>query len=212
MRIQRLAAEIPWADLQPIYDQIGTHLEGVRDKISKRIRMSMMKQQIMFKTPEYACVHEAGHAVTALSVGATVVEMKLYREPQRSYGRTRVDRTEDQAPHIALGGFAAEYLLYVADRLLKEDGALPTEKEFIDYAYRNAVDDFKLFWTYHAGSSDPITLGIDQREMDDKFIKYAVGRAKNEMSLELVEHVADALLAANTLGQCDIIQAFTQSQ
>ena len=171
-----------------------------------------MKQQIIFNSPEYACYHEAGHAVTALSVGAKVVEMVLYREPLRSYGRTRVDRNKDQARHIALGGFAAEYLLYAAGRLVKEDGTLPTEKEFIDYAYKNAIDDFESFWINHAGSNEPTKLAMTEYDMEKQFMNYAIGRANNEMSLVVVEGLAEKLLAANTLAEEDILQAVGLSQ
>ena len=164
-----------------------------------------MKQPIMFNSPENACFHEAGHAVTALSVGARVVEMVLYRKPQRSYGRTRVCRGKDQAGHIALGGFAAEYLLYAAGRLVKEDGALPTQKEFIDHAYTNAAEDYEAFWTNYAGSSDPTKLGMTEYDMDKQFINCALGRAKDGMSLVVVERLAEALLAANTLSQEEIL-------
>ena len=148
-------------------------------------------------------MHEAGHALTALSVGATVVEMELYREQQKNYGRTRVDRTKVQACNIALGGFAAEYLLYKLGRLVKKDGVSPTESEFIDYAYRNASDDFDLFWEHFKELSDLEKLEMSQREMDKKFIEYAVSHAK-KMSIKLVERLADELLVAGTLSKQDI--------
>lgn len=169
-----------------------------------------MKHLVTFNSPEYACFHEAGHAVAAHSVGATVVEMVLYREPQRSYGRTRADRTELQAPCIALGGFAAEYLLYKLGRLVKQDGEKPSEKEFIDYAYRNAKEDFDQFWKYTAGSCDPEELGISEKEMDRKFIACAMELANNSMSIDVIERVVSALVAAGTLDQEDVNRAIVQ--
>src|SRR4051794_36699855 len=100
-----------------------------------------MTYPVVFNSPELACLHEAGHAETALGVGARVVEMELYRETPRSFGRTRVERNDSQRRHIALGGFAVEYLLFRAARLVKQDGQPPTEKEFIDFAIDNAGDD-----------------------------------------------------------------------
>ncbi len=35
-RIQGLIMEIPWADWQPIYDEIGARLDAVKDEIAKR--------------------------------------------------------------------------------------------------------------------------------------------------------------------------------
>ncbi len=104
-----------------------------------------MRQIVIFNSPENAAFHEAGHALTALAVGATVVEMELYLDPIRAYGRTRTNRTREQARHIALGGFAAEYLLYIAGRLVKQDGTAPSESEFIDHAYRNAARTLRRF-------------------------------------------------------------------
>lgn len=101
----------------------------------------MLPHQVVFNSPEYACFHEAGHVETALSVGARVVEIELYLETSRSSGRVCADRTEEQGKQIALGGFAVEYLLYKADRLLNKDGVKPSEKEFIDFAFNNTEDD-----------------------------------------------------------------------
>ena len=169
-----------------------------------------MKQLVTFNSPEYACFHEAGHAVAAHSVGATVVEMELCRESPRSYGRTLANRTEAQASCIALGGFAAEYLLYKLGRLVMQDGKKPSEKEFIDYAYRNAEDDFDQFWRYAAGSCDPGVLGISQKLMDKEFIENAVQFAESCMPLDVIERVASALLAAGTLGEEDVNRAIAQ--
>lgn len=166
-----------------------------------------MQQNIVFNSPENVALHEAGHAVTALAVGATVVEMELYFDTLRSYGRTRANRTEDQARHIALGGFAAEYLLYVAGRLVKQDGTTPSEKEFIDHAYGNASQDFDTFWTNHAGSADPAVLQMTRVDMDRDFMNYAIGRAKNGMSLDVVERLADALLKSIKLDGLAVLSA-----
>ena len=36
MRIQGLMQEIPWANWQPLYDQIGTHLDAIKGELSQR--------------------------------------------------------------------------------------------------------------------------------------------------------------------------------
>lgn len=36
VRIQGLMLEIPWADCQPLYNQIGTRLETIKDELSQR--------------------------------------------------------------------------------------------------------------------------------------------------------------------------------
>ena len=35
-RIQGLIIEVPWADWQPIHDEIGARLDAVKDEIAKR--------------------------------------------------------------------------------------------------------------------------------------------------------------------------------
>ncbi len=60
--------------------------------LGRNMDMPKISHIVMFNSPEFVCLHE-GHAVTALSVGARVVELELYREKPRSYGGTRADRT-----------------------------------------------------------------------------------------------------------------------
>ena len=161
-----------------------------------------MTHTVVFNSPELACLHEAGHAETALKVGARVVEMELYRELPRSYGRTRVEGDTGQRRHIALGGFAVEYLLFRAGRLVNQDGRPPTEKEFIDFAIDNAGDDrISYFGRDWAGPN-----GRWPRELDHEFMNYAIGRAKNSMRFNLVERIADALLATGRLDEDAILR------
>ena len=123
--------------------------------------------------------------------------MKLYRETPRSYGRTRVERDDLQRRHIALGGFAVEYLLFTSNRLVKQDGRPPTEKEVIDFAMDNANDDrISYFGRDCAGPN-----GRWPVELDCEFMSHAIGRAKNNMNLGLVERIADALLATGDLDE-----------
>ncbi len=135
--------------------------------------------------------------------------MELYREQPRSYGRTRIEKEPDrhieQRRLIALGGFGAECLLYYAGRLRKEDGTRPSESEFVQYAYRNAAEDFAAFW----GTDDPTLLGMTQEEMDLEFINQAVGQAKTYMSADTVERIADALLATEKLTEAEVTEAAT---
>lgn len=155
---------------------------------------------VMFGSAELVCLHEAGHAEVALAEGARVVEMELCRAEPRNYGRTRVNRTELQRPHIALGGFAVEYRLYRAGRLVKKDGKPPTEKEFIDYAIDNAIEDKINFYGSNRADRD----GTWQPELDRRFMSFAIERAKTQMRFELVESIANALLASGKLDEAAI--------
>jgi hypothetical protein len=135
--------------------------------------------------------------------------MELNREEHRSYGRTQIEKAEgrhiEQRRLFALGGFAAEYLLYSTGRLLSEDGTPPTESEFIQYAYRNAAMDFVAFW----GTDNPTLLNKSQKDMDYVFMNHAVVQAKQFMKAEAVERIADTLLAAGKLTEAEVITATT---
>jgi hypothetical protein len=159
-----------------------------------------MTPKIVFDSPELACLHEAGHADAALGVGARIVEIVLYREESRSFGRTRVDRTAVQAPHIALGGFAAEYTLYRAGRLLQKSGNAPSEGEFIAYAIDNARHDQVGFFGGDFAEPD----GQWPSELDERFMSYAIGHAEKQMRFDLVERIADALLSTGQLDEAAI--------
>lgn len=163
-----------------------------------------MASLLKFNSPEYAAFHEAGHALVALDVGARVVEMELYQVAPRAYGRTQVQRTAQQGAHIALGGFAAEFLLFSAGRALKEDGVPPSESEFVDFAFRNAREDYETFWTCYKGSLDPNIVGLPQKEMDRKFMSFAIGRAKSSLSLRSIEALAEELLSKGKLTEDEI--------
>lgn len=158
-----------------------------------------MANILKFNSPEYSAFHEAGHALVALDVGARIVEMELYRDVPRAYGRTQVQRTAQQGARIALGGFAAEYLLFSAGRAAKEDGTLPLEPEFVDFAFRNASNDYETFWTCYKGSLDPNTVGLSQKDMDYKFMSFAIGCADNQLSLIGIEALAQELLKKDKL-------------
>lgn len=156
--------------------------------------------KVVFDSQELACLHEAGHAEAALSAGAQVVEMELYRESPRSWGRTRTHRTEEQRQPIALGGFAVEYRLFRAGRLVKQSGEAPTEAEFISYSMDNAIDDRVAFFGKDSAGPD----GLWPSDLDRKFMSYAIGYAERSMRFELVERIAHALLAAGKLDEASI--------
>jgi hypothetical protein len=160
-------------------------------------------EMIVFGSPEYACLHEAGHAEAALRQGARAIEMHLYRDPERCWGRTRVERREDQASEIAVGGFGVEYRLFRQGRLLQQDGTAPTEVEFIDRAYKNAAEDFPAFWR----STQIPGAGLTDRDRDWIFMNEAIRLATHVMRLDRVERIAAALLAADFLDEAAILKA-----
>jgi hypothetical protein len=159
-----------------------------------------MTPLIVFDSPDYACFHEAGHAELAIYLDAPVKEIQLYRESERSYGRTRIDRTEHQRRRIALGGFSAEYTLFRAKRLRKSDGTEPSELEFIQYGLANARDDLEAFY----GDAIEEFGDAELKTVHNDFMKFAIGYADDHMRFKLVENIAEALLMADYLGESDV--------
>jgi hypothetical protein len=164
-----------------------------------------MNSEVTINSAEYAAFHEAGHIFVAHIVGARVVEAELYRDVTRSWGRVRCERTEEQKPHITTGGFAAEYILYISNRIRKEDGSFPTEKEFIDLAANNASDDRLSFMGLPVGSDADIPKPIDE-----KFMNAAIFYARKHIDVVKLEALADALLAEEKLSE-DRIKAILDS-
>lgn len=200
------------ADLKPShYQKEAESMSGILRNHQPRISQGNLKMlhNIIVNSPEYACFHEAGHAETALRVGARVSEMELYIEQPRSYGRTRVEKKQDryieQSRRIALGGFAAEYILYRAGRIVNEDGTSMSESQFIQYAYGNAAQDFAAFWaTFNLPH-----LNKTQKELDEQFMSFAIGMAQQDMNAVTVERIADALLGAQKLTETEVTEAAT---
>jgi hypothetical protein len=186
-----------WNSLARRASRSWSHAIGMVRQSNKEI----MPDKILFDSPELACFHEAGHAEVALAVGAQVVEMVLYRESPRSFGRTSVIRTDQQRRRIALGGFGAEYRLYKSGRLMKHDGVPPTEKEFIDYSIGNARDD----WVSFFGEGRRDANGGWPGELDRQFMSYAIGQADGDMQFEIVERIAEALISAGKLDGATVV-------
>lgn len=149
---------------------------------------------VRFDSPEMACMHEAGHAYVAHSVGAKVVSMHLYVEQPRAHGRTRVDRTEDQLQVIALGGFAIERRLWEEGRWLLADGRVATEKEHLDCSSGNATVDKVSYF----GGNYLQPEGTWPKAMDFEFMTSGqkLGR---RLYLPTIEQLAGILLVENEL-------------
>lgn len=165
--------------------------------------LQQMRRRIEANSAEYVCFHEAGHALVAQGVGAKPVEMHLYRVKGQSFGRARIERNEDQAQHICLGGFAAEIVLYRAKITTLNGAPLATEKALIDIAYANASDDYDRFWRLQQGLSAAKVTGLDRTARDKIFIKGADDLAQ-QMGLGELTQIADLLLDCGFLDEAAI--------
>jgi hypothetical protein len=137
---------------------------------------------VSHNTEALACLHEAGHAVAATLVTATVVDMELYPDDQRPYGRTRIDRNDFQRPMIAIGGFAVERRLWEDRRLVDAAGNLLTEKDMLTAAAGNADDDRISYF----GGDYRKENGCWPREMDLKFMM-AARDLGHRLNMQLIE-------------------------
>jgi len=136
--------------------------------------------KVVVTARELAAFHEAGHVEAALGCGAHVTSVAVYQEPV--HGRTEiVTRGGEDLRRIRAAGYAAEFQLWRAGRLVMEDGL--SEEEFTRRALNRASRDFAQF----SNESDFIECAIDHAEHSQRF--------------ELVEKIAGALLAAGKLDE-----------
>jgi hypothetical protein len=155
-------------------------------------------------TPELVCYHEAGHVVTAATIGARVARVSLLDGPP-PHGLSSIERTPPQAPFIACGGFAAEYFLCQTRRLVDGSGKAADARLFLSEAQQNAQEDIRNFVkgmaVMNTSVSDP---------MQD-FVGTALAKVYPNIDFASVEKVAAALLERKILDQ-DQLTAILGSQ
>lgn len=158
-----------------------------------------MTDIVQYKSPKLVCYHEAGHAISALHVGARVVEMELYLSPPPAHGRTRIERDEAQRRIIALGGFAIERRLWEESRLVWSDNRRPTEKEMLEESANNAeIDRISYF-----GSDQCTESGKWPHQLDLEFMTAARDLGKR-LDINSIERLASALLVEHRLDEAKI--------
>jgi hypothetical protein len=145
-------------------------------------------------SPELVCFHEAGHVVTAATIGAKVVRVAFLDGPP-PHGVSSIDRTSPQAPFIACGGFAAEYFLCEKKRLVDTSGELADTGLFLSEAQQNAQEDVR---NYLKGMTAMNALVSDP--MQD-FIGTALAKVYPNIDFALVEKVAAAFLERKALDE-----------
>lgn len=150
-----------------------------------------MTSQIAITDLTYVCLHEAGHAVATYAVGGTVECLELPKEHAKARGVARANRPQDQSHIIAAAGFAVEYLLFQANRLLAADGTPLSQKAFIDAAMDNSSGDRISFF----GSDETQPDGMWPAELDKFYMNFAIGKVVPllEPMLLQIEELAAAL-------------------
>lgn len=141
-------------------------------------------------------MHEAGHAAAAKLVEASVVEIELYPDTVRPHGRCRIERTDQQRPVIALGGFAVERRLWEDKRLVDAKGELLLEPAMLQAAAINADEDRLSFFGADLRKPD----GYWPREKDMLFMTSARDLGLM-LDMKLVEKLATALLNHHKLDE-----------
>ena len=159
---------------------------------------------IRCRSSELVCLHEAGHAFVALTVGARVREMELYLDPPPASGRTRTEHDEQQRKLIALGGFAIERRLWDLGRLLKEDGGKLNEDEMLDHAADNASIDRIMYFGEDLRGSD----GYWPKDLDLKFMITARDIGKMIPDLSTIERLGGALLTERKLYEDRVVAIY----
>lgn len=150
-----------------------------------------MTTKIALTDSVYVCLHEAGHAAATYAVGGTVEFIEILTDHAKARGRARANRPPHDAQTIAAAGFAVEYLLFQADRLLAEDHTPLSEKSFIGESMKNSSEDKILFF----GSNEMLADNTWPEELDWIYMNYAIGRVVPMLSpmLKQIEKLAAAL-------------------
>jgi hypothetical protein len=136
---------------------------------------------------ELICMHEAGHALVSIDCGIVPNLIEIVGPP--FFARTNTPPTGDNGPVISLGGFASELRLFLADRLVNQQGRQISEGGFIDLACGgNAQMDKEGYFgkDYSVGGSWPA-------KMDTEFMEFA-RKVATHMNMQRAEVLARALL------------------
>lgn len=150
-------------------------------------------------TPELVCFHEAGHVVTAATIGARVARVSLL-DGLPPYGISSIERTPPQAPFIACGGFAAEHFLFKKRRLVDGSGKVADASLFLSEAQKNAQEDVQ---NYVRGM-----VAMNAR-VDDPMLDFggtALGKVYPNIDFTLVEEVATVLLERKVLDAAQLAE------
>jgi hypothetical protein len=150
---------------------------------------------IVYGTIEHVCLHEAGHFLAATMVGAKNLEVEIIDGPPPR-GRARAERSHDQAPALAVGGYATEFLLHKQKRLLDETGNAMTDKEFIDLVSGSLHADKIAFF----GSDRRDAQGGWSYDDDRVFMEFGAAVA-TKLPLAELERIAAIFLAERTLDE-----------
>lgn len=168
---------------------------------------ALMPTSIRVDSRTYVCFHEAGHAVATYLENGTVDFVELILSPEgRLGGRTRVNRaTSSEGRTIASAGFAAEYLLFKAGRIVDSLGVQISEKAFIDASMNNAREDKVSFF-----GIDHMRNGLWPEHMDREYMFYAMNRVAPKLSpaFAKLEMFAVALEAQSRLDRAEIEAIF----
>lgn len=150
--------------------------------------------KVKFLSRELVCLHEAGHVVTALNVGATVKGVELFLDPD-PHARTSILRDPRQARLISCSGFAVEWHLYEQKRLLNSLGELANDDEALAEALQNASLDMVSFADARAALGNPCA------NIQDEFIGTALAEVLPTLEFEKVERFAKALNVEGKLSE-----------
>jgi hypothetical protein len=139
----------------------------------KRLKNKMLRT-IATTDLAYVCLHEAGHAAATYHVGGSVEFIELIYAEGKTEGMTRAHRPPEGARTIAAAGFAAECVLFRANRLTTEDGTPLSQKAFIDGSMNNASKDKVSFFGKNYIQPD----GTWPEHMDVEFMNFAIGQVQ----------------------------------
>jgi hypothetical protein len=152
-----------------------------------------LPHRIGILTPELVCFHEAGHIVTAATIGAKVVRVAFLDGPP-PHGVSSIERTSSQAPFIACG----RYFLCQQKRLVDAAGEMADTGLFLSEAQQNAQEDVQ---NYLNGMT---AMNVRVNDPVQDFIGTALAQVYPNIDFALVEKVAAALLERRVLDEPEL--------
>ena len=172
--------------------------------------LRQLDQLIVFITPSETavCLHEAGHAVAALVCGADLKFVEFIDNPLSEGVARNSVITSNQAERkfVACAGYAVEYNLFLAQRLVDAAGVALLERAFIQKAIgNNAAFDKRQFFDEDREQSDGDWPKNDDLEFMETGQKMAL-----KIPMDIVFSVATALLNERHL-DCQRVLEITEA-
>jgi len=182
----------------------GQRPDTVDQSIGNSSQQTRSKPPIVVGSRKHMCMHEAGHAETALLFGATVTSVHVAAGATNPHASIRHLEDLSTKEPVACGGYAVEWMLFVSGRLVDTATQPISRNAFDKQAMDNARLDKRPFYLKRPMDATGIYPGAQfqprrdwtwEPASDVPFRDYAKTKIVPLLCLERVEveAIADAL-------------------